>query len=130
MEKYSLEEEKVDTEMLFWEKLIELQVPRPCCGTVCIVIWSPLLQYHMVTAHGNLGSHQFGAVPQSWPLIGKTLPYWLDEKNNVRSFSPKLNMYPVSLSPGPSYSYWKPTSVVVWECISRCVPRYVCLLSS
>lgn len=65
MEKYSLEEEKVDTEMLFWEKLIELQ-------------------YHMVTAHGNLGSHQFGAVPQSWPLIGKTLPYWLDEKNNAQ----------------------------------------------
>ena len=41
-------------------------------------------QYHMVTAHGNLGDHQFGAPPQNWPLIGKTLPYWLDETNNVR----------------------------------------------
>ena len=28
MEKYTSEEEKVDTEMLFWEKLIELQVRR------------------------------------------------------------------------------------------------------
>lgn len=42
------------------------------------------LQYHMVTAHGNLGDHQFGAPPQNWPLIGKTLPYWLDETNNAQ----------------------------------------------
>ena len=44
-----------------------------------------LFQYHMVTAHGNLGDHQFGAKPQNWPLMGKTLPYWLDETSNVRT---------------------------------------------
>ena len=36
----------------------------------------------MLTAHGNLGDHTFGAAPQHWPLMGKTLPYWLDEKSN------------------------------------------------
>ena len=38
----------------------------------------------MVTAHGNLGDHQFGAPPQSWPMMGKTLPYWLDERSNAQ----------------------------------------------
>ena len=37
----------------------------------------------MVTAHGSLGEHQFGAAPQNWPLMGKLLPYWLDESSNV-----------------------------------------------
>ena len=53
-----------------------------------IVVQSPFhflpRQVHMVTAHGNLGEHQFGAAPQNWPLMGKTLPYWLDEGSNVR----------------------------------------------
>ena len=46
---------------------------------------SPLTphQVHMATAHGNLGEHQFGAPPHNWPLMGKTLPYWLDEGSNV-----------------------------------------------
>ncbi|CAI8024779.1 Protein O-mannosyltransferase 1, partial [Geodia barretti] len=49
----------------FWEKYVELQV-------------------HMATAHGNLGEHQFGATPHNWPLMGKLLPYWLDEKSNAQ----------------------------------------------
>ena len=38
----------------------------------------------MITAHGNLGDHQFGALPHSWPMMGKTLPYWLDERSNAQ----------------------------------------------
>ena len=38
----------------------------------------------MANAHSNLGDHTFGAPPQSWPLMGKTLPYWLDEKSNAQ----------------------------------------------
>ena len=38
----------------------------------------------MASAHSNLGDHTFGAPPQSWPLMGKTLPYWLDEKSNAQ----------------------------------------------
>ncbi len=38
----------------------------------------------MANAHSNLGDHTFGATPQSWPLMGKTLPYWLDEKSNAQ----------------------------------------------
>ena len=38
----------------------------------------------MANAHSNLGDHTFGAAPQSWPLMGKTLPYWLDEKSNAQ----------------------------------------------
>lgn len=38
----------------------------------------------MVTAHSTLGDHTFGAAPQSWPLMGKTLPYWLDESTNAQ----------------------------------------------
>lgn len=48
----------------FWEKYFELQG-------------------RMLAAHGNLGEHQFGANPSQWPLLSKTLPYWLDEKTNV-----------------------------------------------
>lgn len=48
----------------FWEKYFELQG-------------------RMLAAHGNLGDHQFGATPSQWPLLGKTLPYWLDNKTNV-----------------------------------------------
>ena len=36
----------------------------------------------MLTAHGTLGDHTFGTTPQSWPLMSKTLPYWLDEASN------------------------------------------------
>jgi dolichyl-phosphate-mannose-protein mannosyltransferase len=61
------EDEDDDSEetLNFFEKYIELQV-------------------HMATAHGNLGEHQFGATPHSWPLMGKLLPYWLDEKSNAQ----------------------------------------------
>ena len=38
----------------------------------------------MAHAHSNLGDHNFGAPPQSWPMMGKTLPYWLDEKSNAQ----------------------------------------------
>ena len=38
----------------------------------------------MANAHSNLGDHTFGAPPQSWPMMGKTLPYWLDEKSNAQ----------------------------------------------
>ena len=38
----------------------------------------------MANAHSNLGDHTFGAAPHSWPLMGKTLPYWLDEKTNAQ----------------------------------------------
>ena len=48
-----------------------------------VIQFSRLLQVHMATAHGNLGEHQFGATPHNWPLMGKLLPYWLDEKSNV-----------------------------------------------
>ena len=37
----------------------------------------------MLSAHGSLGDHQFGSPAYHWPLIGKTLPYWLDEESNV-----------------------------------------------
>ena len=49
----------------FWEKYFEMQG-------------------RMLAAHGNLGEHQFGASPIHWPLLGKTLPYWLDNKTNVK----------------------------------------------
>ena len=38
----------------------------------------------MVNAHSNLGDHTFGAPPQLWPLMQKTLPYWLDENSNAQ----------------------------------------------
>ena len=38
----------------------------------------------MAYAHSNLGDHTFGAPPQTWPYMGKTLPYWLDEKSNAQ----------------------------------------------
>ena len=38
----------------------------------------------MAYAHGSLGDHTFGAPPQNWPLMGKTLPYWLDESSNAQ----------------------------------------------
>lgn len=38
----------------------------------------------MANAHGSLGDHTFGAPPHNWPLMGKTLPYWLDEKSNAQ----------------------------------------------
>ena len=41
------------------------------------------MQGRMLAAHGNLGDHQFGATPIKWPLLGKTLPYWLHNKSNV-----------------------------------------------
>ena len=41
------------------------------------------MQGRMLAAHGNLGDHQFGATPITWPLLGKTLPYWLHNKSNV-----------------------------------------------
>ena len=41
------------------------------------------MQGRMVAAHGNLGDHQFGATPIKWPLLGKTLPYWLHHNTNV-----------------------------------------------
>lgn len=50
--------------MSFWEKYFEMQG-------------------RMLAAHGNLGDHQFGASPAQWPLLGKTLPYWLHNKTNV-----------------------------------------------
>lgn len=40
------------------------------------------LQHHMLTAHGALGEHAFGTSPHYWPLMSKTLPYWLDETSN------------------------------------------------
>ena len=48
---------------------------------VCVII-SP--QHLMATAHSTLGDHTFGAPPQNWPLLGKTLPYWLDENTNAQ----------------------------------------------
>ena len=42
------------------------------------------LQEHMANAHSNLGDHTFGAPPHNWPLMGKTLPYWLDETSNAQ----------------------------------------------
>ena len=56
----------------FWEKYFEMQG-------------------RMLAAHGNLGDHQFGATPIQWPLLGKTLPYWLHNKTNVsKGMSPCL----------------------------------------
>lgn len=85
------EDEKNDNErgLSFWEKYIEIQVPILCLHPQLLFTVVPLShffphQVHMVTAHGNLGEHQFGAAPQNWPLMGKTLPYWLDEGSNVR----------------------------------------------
>lgn len=49
----------------FWEKYFEMQG-------------------RMLAAHGNLGDHQFGATPIQWPLLGKTLPYWLHNKTNAQ----------------------------------------------
>ena len=43
-----------------------------------------LSQYHMVTAHSTMGDHTFAADPTNWPLMGKSLPYWLDETNNAQ----------------------------------------------
>ncbi|XP_064395458.1 protein O-mannosyl-transferase 1-like isoform X2 [Halichondria panicea] len=40
------------------------------------------IQHHMLTAHGSLGDHAFGTPPHNWPLLSKTLPYWLDETSN------------------------------------------------
>ena len=47
-------------------------------------IYELALQEHMANAHSNLGDHTFGASPHSWPLMEKTLPYWLDEKSNAQ----------------------------------------------
>ena len=41
-------------------------------------------QYQMATAHSTLGDHTFAADPANWPLMGKSLPYWLDEKSNAQ----------------------------------------------
>ena len=38
----------------------------------------------MVYAHSNLGDHNFGAAPHTWPMMGKTLPYWLDKQSNAQ----------------------------------------------
>ena len=38
----------------------------------------------MISAHSSLGDHTFGAPPLNWPLMGKTLPYWLDQKTNAQ----------------------------------------------
>ena len=41
-------------------------------------------QYQMATAHSTMGDHTFAADPANWPLMGKSLPYWLDEKSNAQ----------------------------------------------
>ena len=57
------------------------------------------MQQRMLSAHGSLGDHQFGAPPRYWPLLGKTLPYWLDTNNNVSGCKSTLfliSFFPVS----------------------------------
>ena len=41
-------------------------------------------QYQMATAHSTMGDHTFAADPANWPLMGKSLPYWLDENSNAQ----------------------------------------------
>ena len=38
----------------------------------------------MATAHSTMGDHTFAATPANWPLMGKSLPYWLDEHSNAQ----------------------------------------------
>ena len=38
----------------------------------------------MATAHSTMGDHTFAAAPANWPLMGKSLPYWLDENSNAQ----------------------------------------------
>lgn len=52
-------------QMSFWDKYFEMQ-------------------YHMITAHSTMGDHTFAADPANWPLMGKSLPYWLDETSNAQ----------------------------------------------
>ncbi len=51
---------------------------------MCLYIIIFGLQEHMANAHSSLGDHTFGSPPQNWPMMGKTLPYWLDEKTNAQ----------------------------------------------
>ena len=41
-------------------------------------------QYQMATAHSTMGDHTFAAPPANWPMMGKCLPYWLDEYSNAQ----------------------------------------------
>ncbi len=86
-------------------------VGRVMVADVCVRMCAPCPQYHMVTAHGNLGDHQFGAKPPSWPLMGKTLPYWLDEHSNVRRLLVlrSLTSQPTAIPPSLPPSF--PTSL-------------------
>jgi dolichyl-phosphate-mannose-protein mannosyltransferase len=81
-----LEEEEMlrNSTMNQYTPVIQSQPPQD--SNVSYSFWEKYfeMQGRMLAAHGNLGDHQFGAPPTQWPLLGKTLPYWLDNKTNAQ----------------------------------------------
>ena len=70
------------------------------------------MQARMLSAHGSLGDHQFGSPAYHWPLIGKTLPYWLDAETNVSK--PPFHLVDVLVAP-------QVACVTMWLLVIQCL---------
>jgi len=50
------------------------------------------LQYKMLLAHHPLQSHMYSSEPLEWPLVSRTVAYWIDSNSNVRKTEAALDI--------------------------------------